>query len=197
MHAECLPHQVFKDGLAKRTNGPYLTHLLPGCAAATVRFCPYEDVLGIGHSRGFSSMLAPGAGEPNFDSFEANPYENRKQRREGEVHSLLDKLPPATIQLDPTRLNTVDRQQTERQREFQAAREERLAEIQSQKKSKKKTRGRSKISRKLAKKQSNIMDEKRLKRQEELEERQKRIKQRAGPANEEEASHDPLSRFGS
>jgi hypothetical protein len=64
-------------------------------------------------------------------------------------------------------------------------------------KSKKKTRGRSKISRKLAKKQSNIMDEKRLKRQEELEERQKRIKQRAGPANEEEASHDPLSRFGS
>jgi len=113
------------------------------------------------------------------------------------VHSLLDKLPPATIQMDPTRLNTVDRQQTERQKEFQAAREERLAEIQSQKKSKKKTRGRSKISRKLAKKQSNIMDEKRLKRQEELEERQKRIKQRAGPANEEEASHDPLSRFGS
>jgi len=194
--AVCGPSvQVFRECLAKRANGPYMTHLLPGCEAATTRFCPYEDVLGIGHSKGFCSMLVPGAGEPNFDSFEANPYETKKQRSEGEVVSLLEKLPPATIMLDPSKVNTVERNQKDRQKEAHASREARLAEANANKKVKKKTRGRSKAARKVAKKQSNIMDEKRLARQEELEKRRKRIKQRAGPSNEDDG-YDPLSRFG-
>lgn len=43
-----------------------------------------------------------GAGEPNFDSYVANPYASLRERREGEVAALLDKLQPDTIVLDPT-----------------------------------------------------------------------------------------------
>ena len=42
--------------------------------------------------------------------------------------------------------------------------------------------------------QGNIMDEKRMKRKEELEERQKRVKARAGPAPGGIEGFDPLSR---
>jgi U3 small nucleolar RNA-associated protein 7 len=188
--------QVFKDCLSKRANGPYMTHLLPGCEADSALFVPYEDFLGIGHSKGFCSMLVPGAGEPNFDSYEANPYEKSKQRQEGEVVALLEKLPSDTIMLDPSRINTVDRSQTERQKEMKHARDARLAEISANKRAKKKTRGRSKAARKAAKKQGNIMDEKRQLRQQELEERRKRVRQRAGPSQEEDEGYNPLGRFG-
>ncbi len=52
-------------------------------------FGSYEDVLGCGHSSGFSSFIVPGSGEPNFDAFEANPFESSKQRREAEVRVMI------------------------------------------------------------------------------------------------------------
>lgn len=39
------------------------------------KFVPYEDVLGIVHDYGFSSVVIPGSGMSTFDSYEANIFE--------------------------------------------------------------------------------------------------------------------------
>ena len=73
------------------------------------RFCHLlQDVLAVGHAEGFSTMLVPGAGQPNFDSRVADPYQGKRARREQEVHQLLDKLRPDMIVLDPTTLGQVE-----------------------------------------------------------------------------------------
>ena len=194
--------QVYADCLARRAAAPYMTHRLPGCAAEGLRFAPFEDVLGVGHSKGFCSMLVPGAGEPNFDAFEANPFETRSQRREGAVVALLEKLPPTSIMLDPSKINVVDRAPKERQREAQAEHAARQAELSAARKKKKegkrKTRGRSKASKRAAKKQANIIDEKRVRRSEQLalEEKQRKSKKAAAArAAADAAPRDALSRF--
>jgi U3 small nucleolar RNA-associated protein 7 len=61
--------------------------------------------------------VIPGAGEPNFDSFVANPLITTKQRREEEVHQLLDKLPPETIMLNPDTIGGIKVRAGERERE--------------------------------------------------------------------------------
>jgi U3 small nucleolar RNA-associated protein 7 len=86
----------------------YMKHSVPGSQVSCVRFQPFEDVLSLGHSIGFSNVVVPGAGEPNFDTFEANPFENSRQRNESEVRSLLEKLRPEMITLDPSAIGRVD-----------------------------------------------------------------------------------------
>lgn len=103
--------QVWRDCLETKAASPYLTHMLPLGGIQSLRFCPYEDVLGVGCAGGISSLLVPGAGEPNFDSFVANPYQGKKERQEQEVVQLLDKLQPETIMLDPSSIGKVSRAQ--------------------------------------------------------------------------------------
>ena len=112
--------QVLRSAFTQARDVTYLTHSIrtpnaalsagAGAAAATkallssvkvhdVKFRPLEDVLCAGHSHGISSFIVPGAGEPNFDSFENNPFANLRQRRETEVQSLLTKLAHDTIAL--------------------------------------------------------------------------------------------------
>ncbi|CEQ41621.1 SPOSA6832_03353 [Sporobolomyces salmonicolor] len=88
---------------------PYLTHTFPSTPVHSLKFCPFDDLLGVGHARGFTSLLVPGAGEPNFDSLEADPFEGKRRRREREVHQLLEKLPMDLITLDQDVLGKVDR----------------------------------------------------------------------------------------
>ncbi|KAI8873582.1 BING4CT-domain-containing protein [Ramicandelaber brevisporus] len=100
---------IWRDALTTKQQSPYMNHTEEGSTITNIQFCPYEDVLGIGHSSGFKSLIVPGAGEPNFDSLSINPFQTAKQRQEVEVRNLLDKLQPETIALDPSFIGTVDR----------------------------------------------------------------------------------------
>ncbi|XP_053680674.1 WD repeat-containing protein 46 [Anopheles nili] len=86
---------------------PYMRHRTNG-TISDIRFCPYEDILGVATAKGFNSLIVPGSGEPNFDTYEANPYQSRSQRREQEIHSLLEKIPAEFIALNPCQIDEVD-----------------------------------------------------------------------------------------
>lgn len=155
---------IWKDTSGDQDYKQYMRHqMAKGFQVGVAEFQPYEDVLGIGHSMGFSSIIVPGSGEPNFDTWVANPFETPKQRREKEVHSLLDKLPPESIMLDPTKIGTVrpvrkKEQQTKQEREADME-----AAVAAAKKGslKKRTKGRSKPTRREKKKQEGIVKAKR------------------------------------
>ncbi|KAJ3913948.1 BING4CT-domain-containing protein [Lentinula edodes] len=81
----------------------YLTHPLPSAShrpITSLRFAPLQDILTIGHAKGTSSILVPGAGEGGMDTGEGlDLYEGVKGRREREVRGLLDK-PGASFKID-------------------------------------------------------------------------------------------------
>nr|CCA27649.1 conserved hypothetical protein [Albugo laibachii Nc14] len=151
------PHvRVFKNAFTREKPALYMTHLLPGSQISGLDFQPYEDIIGIGHSKGYQSIIIPGAGEPNFDTFAANPYENSKQRNESEVHSLLEKIRPEMISLHAGTIGSIDLDPAEvQQRKVDLANR---ANNLPPTKQKNKMRGRNRPSRRVQRKQQNVID---------------------------------------
>jgi U3 small nucleolar RNA-associated protein 7 len=157
---------------------PYLTLPLPSVSANSLAFCPFDDVLAVGHSRGVSSLLVPGSGEPNFDSAEADIYESYSRRRERDVRGVLEKIRPELITLDPDFLGKVggnDGGHTHEERESrsfrqlgrmerlrqtgQADHEEDGGKVGPKAREKKKARGKGGgVKRYLKKKRQNVID---------------------------------------
>ncbi|ORX49851.1 BING4CT-domain-containing protein [Hesseltinella vesiculosa] len=168
---------IWKDIFRTKQTAPYMQHLQAGSMMNDLEFCPFEDVLGVGHQKGMSSIVVPGAGEPNFDSLEANPYQTKKQRQEAEVHGLLDKLQPEMIMLDPTQIGKMTRATKEeaqkRQREDQAEQAAEADDLPT--KDRKRMRGRnSSLKRYLRKKERrNIVDQDKLDTMDQLQKLQK------------------------
>ncbi|KAH6851002.1 WD40-repeat-containing domain protein [Chaetomium sp. MPI-CAGE-AT-0009] len=172
----------------EKVQSPYMTWGGEGQAIERVRWCPFEDVLGLGHTEGFSSIIIPGAGEANYDALEVNPFETKKQRQEGEVKGLLNKLQPEMIALDPNYIGNLDlrsEQQRKADRDLDAPAVDVAEEMRHR------ARGKSGALKKYLRKQrkKNIIDEKRLKAeemykemQEKKDERHKERQAELGPA---------------
>lgn len=120
-----------------------------------------ENNTGVGHDKGFSSLIIPGAGEANFDSLGVNPFETVKQRREGEVKALLDKLRPEMIALDPNFVGNLDLRS---EKERQADRDEDAPPVSIADEIRNRARGKNGALKKYLRKQrkKNIIDDKRL-----------------------------------
>ncbi|KAJ1869946.1 putative U3 small nucleolar RNA-associated protein 7, partial [Coemansia sp. S17] len=191
---------VWKDALVTKVDAPYMKRLLPSTTVSDVRFVPYDDVLGYGHSSGLSSIVIPGAGEPNFDAYVANPFETTKQRQEAEVKQLLDKLAPETIQLDPTFIGRLDpRSRDQRQLELLESKREQYAKDKADGKYldnevKNKMKGRNSTAKRFARKRlNNIMDLKKLNEIENAE--KKKLESEAKRRNIPESEKGALGRF--
>ncbi|KAI1449551.1 BING4CT-domain-containing protein [Annulohypoxylon stygium] len=146
----------------EKVQSPYMTWGGEGKRIERVRWCPFEDILGLGHDEGFSSIIVPGAGEPNFDALEVNPFETAKQRQETEVKSLLNKLQPEMIALDPNFIGNLDLR-SDKQRQAEKDLDAKPVDIETELRNR--ARGKNSALRKYLRKQraKNIIDDKRLK----------------------------------
>ncbi|PWY89578.1 BING4CT-domain-containing protein [Aspergillus sclerotioniger CBS 115572] len=145
-----------------KVQSPYMAWGGDGQRIENMRWCPFEDVLGVAHNQGFASIIVPGAGEPNFDALEANPYENTQQRQEAEVRGLLNKLKPEMISLDPDfvgRLNTISDKKNREERDLDRKPEDPMEKLKNR------GRGRNSALRKYLRKKGrrNVIDDTRVK----------------------------------
>ncbi|OLN91950.1 putative U3 small nucleolar RNA-associated protein 7 [Colletotrichum chlorophyti] len=180
------------EPVQQKIQSPYMAWGGEGKRIERVRWCPFEDVLGMGHDEGFSSIIVPGAGEANFDALEVNPFETAKQRQEAEVKGLLNKLQPEMIALDPNFIGNIDLR-SEKQRQAEKDLDSKPLSIEEE--IKKRARGKNGALKKYLRKQrkKNIIDEKRVK-VDEIWQQQQKLREKRN--QEVEADLGPaLSRF--
>lgn len=181
---------LFNSNLAvqEKVQSPYMAWGGEGKRIERVQWCPFEDVLGVGHDQGFSSLIIPGAGEANYDALEINPYETAKQRQESEVKGLLNKLQPEMIALDPNFVGNLDLR-SDAQRKAERDLDAPVTDISED--IRKRARGKNGALKKYLRKQrkKNIIDEKRMRIDEMWNEQQKQkdkkrqeVEQDLGPA---------------
>ncbi|KGG50988.1 hypothetical protein DI09_49p180 [Mitosporidium daphniae] len=103
---------IWKDSWKEKQSKPYMKHVVKGSPVHKATFCPFDDVLCVSHSSGIDSILVPGAGEAYFDSMEINPFENKRQRQEGEIKQLLEKLQPDMISLNTESIGQLRKDRT-------------------------------------------------------------------------------------
>jgi U3 small nucleolar RNA-associated protein 7 len=93
--------QIWKEPFTTKQHSPYMYYKLARGSIRGMAFCPYEDLLAFGHLDGIATIIIPGSGEPNFDSYAANPYRSTKSSKKIELRDLIEKLKPETIVLNP------------------------------------------------------------------------------------------------
>eukprot|EP01132_Coremiostelium_polycephalum_P004094 gene4094-5122_t len=99
---------MWKNPFNTSITEPYLVHRTLK-DIKKVKFCPYEDILGIGQEYGYSSIMVPGSGEANYDSNVADPFASKKMKREQEVHALLEKIPYDMITLNSNIIGSIQK----------------------------------------------------------------------------------------
>ncbi|CCK68741.1 Utp7p KNAG_0B02990 [Huiozyma naganishii CBS 8797] len=195
-------------GGLKNRNTSYMTELFPGNKVNNMEFVPFEDLLGVGHEDGVTNLIIPGSGEANYDALSINPYETAKQRQEQEVRTLLNKLPADTITLDPNTLGTVDKNASTIRLTAKDLAQAAIANEEKPKKNadipqvKPEVKGKNSGLRSfLRKKTRNVIDERKLRVQKELE-KEKASRKRAELVKRGEIAEDDkdvvseaLSRF--
>ncbi|CCH63125.1 hypothetical protein TBLA_0J01290 [Henningerozyma blattae CBS 6284] len=168
----------------KTRNTPYMSNLLAGNKIENMQFVPFEDLLGIGHQDGVTNLIIPGSGEANFDALEINPYESSKQRQDQEVRTLLNKLPADSIMLDPNQLGVVDKRSSSVRLTAKD-----LAQITTDSSNQSKnekdslnsnasSKGKTGLQNFLRKKNQNVIDERKLRIQKQLEKENEDLKRK-------------------
>lgn len=192
---------IWKDMFKTKQNSPYMNHLLPNNKVEKLKFVPFEDFLTVGSNKAVENLIIPGSGEANYDALELNPFESTKQRQQQEVRSLLNKLSPDTITLDPNVIGTVDKRANSiRLKPGQIADVTKPSDEDSKMAIKPEVKGKnSALRRHLRKKTQNVFDQRRLRVEKNLqlekEARKKKHNERTGVEDKSGIVDSALSRF--
>lgn len=154
--------EIWKDLAKQKQQRPYLKHHFVDkqIYCSSLKFIDYEDFLGVGTNKGYSQIVVPGSGEPNFDTYEHNLFENKNFKKNSDVKKLLEKIPYSMIAMNSENLiNTVnlDSLQVKKHYQNQDLKEKVKGEL---KKEKKKMRLRNKETHHLIQKEANRLESK-------------------------------------